>query len=91
MGASCKEDYFLTYEFGKATQDDLLNALLRTDNKELVKKMLKSGVNPAADDNEAIRRAARKGRIEVVWLILGDSRADPIAVDNVHRVLVDKK
>ena len=86
LGASCKWNYFLTYEFGNATQDDLLNAVRRTDNVELVKQMLKCGVNPAAQDNYAIRWAAGRGHTDVVKLLLGDPRVDAGAVDNAHRL-----
>ncbi len=72
----------MTNEFGKATQDDLWKAVVRTDNKELVKKMLKSGVDPTADDDYAIKWAAIKGRTEVVRLLLSDERVDPAADDN---------
>ena len=57
LGATCRGNYFLTNEFGKATVKDLIKAVKRTDNKELVKQILKSGVDPAAQDNLAIRIA----------------------------------
>ena len=40
LGASSRRIRYLTYEFGKATEDDLWDAVRRTDNKELVKQML---------------------------------------------------
>jgi hypothetical protein len=79
LGATCIRNVCLTNEFGKATEDELIYAVSSTDNKELVKKILKSGVNPAADDNYAIKLAAYKGRTEIVRLLLGDSRVDPSA------------
>jgi hypothetical protein len=51
LGATCKGNLCVTNEFGKVTEEDLMWAVRRTDNKELVKQMLKSGVNPAAQDN----------------------------------------
>jgi len=65
LGASCKGNLCLTYEFGKVTEDDLLNAVRRTDNKELVKQILKSGVNPGSQDNYAIQLAAEHDRTEL--------------------------
>jgi ankyrin repeat protein len=82
LGATCGRNYGLTNEFGKATEDDLMNAVSRTDNVELVKKILKSGVDPAARDNYAIKWAADNGHTEIVKLLLGDSRVDPAAKDN---------
>ncbi len=72
----------MTNEFGKATEDDLMNAVRRTDNKELVKQMLKSGVDPSAQDNYAIQLAAEYGHTEVVRLLLSDSRVNPSAQYN---------
>jgi ankyrin repeat protein len=40
------------------------------------------GVNPAANQNEAIRHASRNGHYEIVKLLLKDSRVDPSANDN---------
>ena len=65
LGATCKENHGLTYEFGKATVKDLMKAVRRTDNKELVKQMLKSGVDPSAGDNYAIQLAAEHDRTEL--------------------------
>ena len=66
LGATCRRNHGLTYEFGKATIKDLIDAVVRTDNLELVKKILKSGVDPSARDNWAIRCAAGNCRTEVV-------------------------
>ena len=82
LGASCRRNLCLTNEFGKPTLNDLMNAVRRTDNKELVKQMLKSGVDPSAQDNYAIQLAAEYGHTEVVRLLLGDERVNPSAVDN---------
>jgi ankyrin repeat protein len=82
LGATCGGNLCLTYEFGNATEDDLWKAVSRTDNVELVKKILKSGVNPAARDNYAIKWAAYYGRTEIVELLLSDSRVNPSARDN---------
>jgi ankyrin repeat protein len=82
LGATCVGNLCLTYEFGKATEYDLRKAVSRTDNVELVKQMLKSGVNPSAGDNYAIQLAAEYGRTEIVRLLLSDSRVNPSARDN---------
>jgi ankyrin repeat protein len=82
LGATCRRNHGLTNEFGKATDNDLINAVSRTDNKELVKKILKSGVDPSANYNEAIGLAAEHGRTEIVRLLLGDSRVNPGAQEN---------
>jgi hypothetical protein len=39
-------------------------------------------VNPAANENEAIRMASREGHSAVVALLLGDPRVNPAAYDN---------
>ncbi len=83
LGATCKGNLCLTYEFGNATQDDLWKAVLTTDNKELVKQMLKSGVDPSSNDNYAIRCAAYADHTEVVELLLSDERVDPDAQENL--------
>ena len=43
---------FLTNEFRNATEHDFLIAVTRIDNKELVKQILKIGVDPAARNNK---------------------------------------
>jgi hypothetical protein len=58
----------VTNEFGKVTQDDLMNAVSSTDNVELVRQILKSGVNPSAGDNYAIKQAAKYGRTDVFFI-----------------------
>jgi ankyrin repeat protein len=83
LGATCRRNHGLTNEFGKATQDDLMKAVRRTDNRELVKQILKSGVDPSAQDNCAIKWAARNGHTDVVRLLLGDSRVEPSANYNL--------
>ena len=65
LGATCRRNHGLTYEFGKATVKDLMKAVRRTDNKELVKQILKSGVNPGSQDNYAIQLAAEHDRTEL--------------------------
>jgi ankyrin repeat protein len=82
LGATCVRNHFLTNEFGKATKADLMKAVRRTDNRELVKQILKSGVDPAADNNYAIRWAAEKGRTVIVRLLLSDPRVNPGVEDN---------
>lgn len=39
-------------------------------------------VNPAARDNDAIKRASRYGHLEIVILLLADERVNPAAEDN---------
>ena len=41
-----------------------------------------AGVDPASDDNLAIRRASRNGHADVVRILLADPRVDPSANDN---------
>ena len=53
----------------------------RNGNINIVKQLL-SQVDPSANDNEAIKWAARMGRQDVVKLLLKDSRVDPSARDN---------
>jgi len=53
----------------------------RNGNINIVKQLL-SQVDPSANDNEAIKWAARMGRQDVVKLLLKDSRVDPSAQDN---------
>lgn len=50
---------------------------------EVVRLLLAdSRVDPAANENEAIRYASRYGHHEVVRLLLADSRVDPAAIGN---------
>ena len=39
-------------------------------------------MDPAEDNNFAIRRAAQNGHVDVVRLLLADARVDPAAHDN---------
>lgn len=48
----------------------------------LVKLFLEKGVNPALNDNEAIKVAAREGHTKIVELLLNDIRVNPLAEDN---------
>ena len=49
---------------------------------ETAKKLLRKGVDPSVISNDAIRVAASNGHLEVVRLLLNDSRVDPSADDN---------
>lgn len=48
----------------------------------LVEKCLKNGVDPSANDNEAIIEACQKHGYEIIELLLEDPRVDPSARDN---------
>ena len=48
----------------------------------LVKDCIEAGINPAARDNYAIRRASYYGRTECVKVLLADNRVNPAAGDN---------
>ena len=49
---------------------------------DVVKELLEKGVDPSAEDDEAIRVAAENGHTEVVRRLLDDNRVDPAAMDN---------
>src|SRR2546426_6337866 len=55
----------------------------RNGHVDVMKLLLAdSRVDPAADNNDAIRSAAANGHIDVVKLLLADKRANPVAVGN---------
>ena len=50
---------------------------------DIMQRLLSDGrVDPAADNNKAIRVSIENGNIEVVRLLLADGRADPTAGNN---------
>ena len=55
----------------------------KTGNTDKVKLLLTNPeVNPAADNNQPIRRASHNGHTEVVKLLLADSRVNPADANN---------
>ena len=62
--------------------DEFINAA-RTGDTDKVKLLLADPmVNPAADNNAAIRYASQNGHTEVVKLLLNDKRGNPAAQNN---------
>ena len=60
------------------TKQEKFEKAVRENNIETVKKLLKdSEVDPADNDNYAIRCASEYGYIEIVKLLLADKRVDP--------------
>ena len=56
---------------------------VKQENIFLIKRLLADpNVDPAADDNFAIRWAAENGCTEIVKLLLADPRVDPVAENN---------
>lgn len=70
-----------SFKFGYSNEDILMSAA-RDGDIETVEAMLSNGVNPAANNNEAIIRASMNGHSEIVRLLLTDGRADPAARNN---------
>lgn len=56
--------------------------VIHKGNLNKVKYYLTKGINPSSNDNRAIRIASDKGYLEIVKLLLEDSRVDPSALDN---------
>ncbi len=65
----------------KRLEKDLIEAI-KNNNTIEVSSLLRSGVDPSANDNEAIRWASMDGHTSVVKLLLEDPRVDPSADDN---------
>jgi len=54
----------------------------RNGDVKVVERLLATGVDPSAQDNEAIQIASENGHVKVVELLLKDPRVDPSANEN---------
>jgi hypothetical protein len=54
----------------------------RADNALAIRILLSTGVDPTSDDNLAIKKASRKGLINIVTALINTGQVDVIASDN---------
>jgi ankyrin repeat protein len=65
-----------------ATRSSFLQAVENGHSNIVSWLMKKTNLNPAANENEAIRSASSYGQLKVVQLLLKDHRVDPASVDS---------
>jgi len=59
-----------------------LFGLIEFDYPEIINGLIKNGLDPTLNHDAAIRFAARKGRVNIVKVLLADPRVDPSALNN---------
>ncbi len=75
--------HYLTHNLNIQTRQTLFLWAARYGHHQVVNRLLlDERVDPAADDNYAIRYAAENGHLQVVNRLLQDERVDPAAQDN---------
>jgi hypothetical protein len=76
----------------KPNLDSVLVAAAWIGFTDAVKLLLSDyGVDPSADDNQALRLAAENGHLEIVKLLLSDARVDPSTPNNLALVYASER
>lgn len=75
-------DELLKYNISEYYTDMALRTASRYKNVEIVNRLQDPRVNPASDNNQAIRNASVSGHLNVVNRLLQDPRVNPTIYDN---------